>query len=504
MLEVAIGVIFVFILVSIICTAIREGIESWLKTRAAYLEHAIRQLLSDNKGEGLAKDIYTHPLIFGLFNKDYTPGSAAGTPALFAKGNNLPSYIPSRNFALALMDVAARGPMKEDFTAEDSTPIVTLKHLRDNVSSLGNPFVQRLLINAIDAAQGDINRAQANIEDWYNSGMDRVSGWYKRSTQIIIFSLALIISIGLNINTIKIATYLSTNQTARDLLVKNAETLNKEGKLPEDRSYKATVSQLDGLGLPIGWPDNVKFNIKDLPSIFFANILGWLLTALAASLGAPFWFDTLNKVMVIRSTVKPHEKSQEEASEDRQLPASNVAVAKPGAAVAQAVQPAAVAPVVNVVAVDPQVAVQPEQPAAETENVLQPAAEPQAETQPEQAAAESELAVEPPVEAQPEQPAVESEPAVEPQAEAQPEQPIAESEPAVEPQVEVQPEQPVAESEPAVEPQTEAQPEQLVAETENVSQPEDDDSHIDGCDVETAEEDKTNDEDLPLTQGGVA
>jgi len=43
------------------------------------------------------------------------------------------------------------------------------------------------------------------------------------------------------------------------------------------------------------------------------------MTAFAATLGAPFWFDVLNKVMVIRSTVKPHEKSPEEASEDRQL-----------------------------------------------------------------------------------------------------------------------------------------------------------------------------------------
>lgn len=408
MLEVAIGVIFVFILVSIICTAIREGIESWLKTRAAYLEHAIRQLLSDNKGEGLAKDIYTHPLIFGLFNKNYTPGSAAGTPALLAKGNNLPSYIPSRNFALALMDIAARGPMKENFTPEDSTPIVTLKHLRDNVSSLDNPFVQRLLINAIDAAQGDLNRAQANIEDWFNSGMDRVSGWYKRSTQIIIFSLALITSIALNINTIKIASYLSTNQTARELLVKNAETMNKEGKLPDDRSYKATVSQLNGLGLPIGWPDSPKLDIKDLPSIFFANIVGWLLTALAASLGAPFWFDTLNKVMVIRSTVKPHEKSQEEASEDRQMPPSNVVASVP-AAVAPVVQPVVAAPVADIPA---------NQPAAIT-----------------------------PVNDQAQQP---------------------------------------------------------VAESENVSQPADDDAHIDGCDVEVGEGDKTNDEDLPTTQGGVA
>jgi hypothetical protein len=88
MLEVAIGVIFVFILVSIICTAVREGIESWLKTRAAYLEHGIRQLLADNAGTGLAKNLYNHPLVFGLFTEGYKPGKTSGSPALFAKGGN--------------------------------------------------------------------------------------------------------------------------------------------------------------------------------------------------------------------------------------------------------------------------------------------------------------------------------------------------------------------------------------------------------------------------------
>ena len=49
-----------------------------------------------------------------------------------------------------------------------------------------------------------------------------------------------------------------------------------------------------------------------------APFLGWLLSALAATMGAPFWFDVLNKFMVIRSTVEPREKSPDEASEDRQ------------------------------------------------------------------------------------------------------------------------------------------------------------------------------------------
>jgi hypothetical protein len=50
--------------------------------------------------------------------------------------------------------------------------------------------------------------------------------------------------------------------------------------------------------------------------LLYSHWLGWLISALAISLGAPFWFDTLNRIMVIRSTIKPHEKSREQESKD--------------------------------------------------------------------------------------------------------------------------------------------------------------------------------------------
>ena len=84
------------------------------------------------------------------------------------------------------------------------------------------------------------------------------------------------------------------------------------------------------LGLPIGW--NLETSDAHLrwpglriwqPNVVSAWVgqirfhwLGWILTALAISLGAPFWFDLLNKFIVIRSTVKPKEKSPEEPSKD--------------------------------------------------------------------------------------------------------------------------------------------------------------------------------------------
>src|SRR2546422_1769880 len=100
-LEVAIGLVLLYLLLSLICSSIREGIEAWQKTRASDLERGIRELLQDRGGTGLAKSLYEHPLVYGLFKGEYNPAKSL---------RNLPSYIPSKNFAVALMDIVARGP----------------------------------------------------------------------------------------------------------------------------------------------------------------------------------------------------------------------------------------------------------------------------------------------------------------------------------------------------------------------------------------------------------
>src|SRR5437588_416511 len=77
--------------VSLLCSAIVEGAEAILKRRAKDLEMGIGELLRDPK---LVAQLYDHPLINGLFKGSYVP-----------KMRNLPSYIPTRSFALAIMDL---------------------------------------------------------------------------------------------------------------------------------------------------------------------------------------------------------------------------------------------------------------------------------------------------------------------------------------------------------------------------------------------------------------
>ncbi|MGI4873126.1 MAG: hypothetical protein ACRYFX_18355 [Janthinobacterium lividum] len=327
-LEVGLGVVLVFILTSIMCSVIREGLDAWLKTRAAFLEYGIRELLHDREGTKLAAAFFNHPLIYSLFAGEYTPGSTTSRPSAFTKGGTLPSYIPTRNFALALLDMAARGPVTDVNSSTDQAPGISLESIRANVGNLQNPAVQRVVLTALDSAQGDLNKVQSYLQDWYNSSMDQISGWYKSSSQWVIFWVALVVAITLNINTITITDYLSHNDVARAALVARAQaTVKNSGAVTAD--YYQAKSALDSLALPIGWSNGwgaPRQHVRAAAQGFeywndlLAPVAGWLITALAAMLGAPFWFDVLNKIMIIRSTVKPHEKSPEEASDDRQLP----------------------------------------------------------------------------------------------------------------------------------------------------------------------------------------
>src|ERR671914_748717 len=89
-LEVAIGLVFVYLLLSLVCTTANELIAALTTWRAINLEQGIRNLLNDPSGNALAKVFYEHPLIKGLYRDE----------------KRKPSYIPSRTFALTLMDIA--------------------------------------------------------------------------------------------------------------------------------------------------------------------------------------------------------------------------------------------------------------------------------------------------------------------------------------------------------------------------------------------------------------
>jgi hypothetical protein len=325
-LDVAVGLALVYLLLSLVASAAREGIEGIVKARAIFLERGIRELLDDKSGDKLAKRFYEHPLVFSLF-----PGRYEAKARRWL-GRNMPTYIPARNFASALLDLTLRGPEVGPYAAQRTTPALSISELRASVQRIESTSVQRAILSAIDRAQGDLAQVQANLEAWFDGAMDSVSGWYKRRTQLVLFGIGLVTAIALNVNTMTIATYLWNNEVARQSLARRAEIVAEDTtyrRLVRDTTrsaanIRARYEDLASLSLPIGWATVSKpaegARAVEVWTFWLSQVMGLLLTTFAIMLGAPFWFDTLNKIIVIRSTVKPHEKSPEEASEDRQKP----------------------------------------------------------------------------------------------------------------------------------------------------------------------------------------
>jgi hypothetical protein len=328
-LEVGAGLALLFLFVSLICTATVEGIEALLKKRAKDLERGIREMLGNGGEQNLVEAFYKHPLIHSLFAGDYDR----------AKLGNLPSYIPAGNFATAIMDIVVRGPEYATAGRAAGNDQLSVDSFRSSAQKVTDPKLQRVLLSAIDTAQGDINLVKASLEAWFNGTMDRVSGWFRRRTQGILFFIGLAAAACLNIDAITVAQRLSHDQALRQAAVAQASAFSEVGAAAgtaftdlQKQRYAELENNLRSIGYPIGWqewwpaPQRALLLCGDrticirgvyLPAAL-GIALGWLITALAVMLGAPFWFDVLNKFIVIRSTVKPREKSQEEASEDRQ------------------------------------------------------------------------------------------------------------------------------------------------------------------------------------------
>lgn len=452
-LEVGLGLTLFFLIVSLICSAAREGIETLLKSRARDLERGIRELLDDPSGETLAKSIFQHGQVFSLFAGGYDPSKLrrSWTGVLEmprTQRDGLPSYIPSGQFASALIDIVARGP--GDWPYPVAPEAVSVESLRSHVRLLPSARVQRAVLAAIDQSGNDLDRVKTNLEAWYNGTMDRVSGWYKRRTQLWLFLIGLAIAASMNLDALTVTKRLLEDKTVRGAFVAEAARVHEAGEeAAETRSIDQLRGQLSSIQAPIGWFDGapapqscasrdakgvcarvsvacpagtpgpclstgeraayrspegalqrwriglvllapaavlaavlirgvaartarrrsmsegsltdrtawavglviaaalwlmgaglLSATARSLPVLgFWGPILaGWLLTAGAVTFGAPFWFDVLNKFMVVRSTVKPREKSRDEGSEDR--PVKAAAAAGGSAAASAAAAPA--------------------------------------------------------------------------------------------------------------------------------------------------------------------
>lgn len=193
-LDVAIGLSLLFLFVSLICSAIREAIETVLSMRAAGLERGVRELLDDPRGTGRTEALYAHPLIYSLFPGSYQPellrphrslfGTSVGLCMPIRARHCLPAYIPAASFARAFLDIVLRGPVGVAPSGPDvAVPVMSVEALQTIARDLPDSRIRRALLSALDTAEGDLARVHLALETWFDACMERVSGGYKRRTR---------------------------------------------------------------------------------------------------------------------------------------------------------------------------------------------------------------------------------------------------------------------------------------------------------------------------------
>ena len=320
-LSIVIGLVFIYLLYSLLATILQELWSTNTNMRGKVLRKAIKRMLNDRE-EKVSEDtlgdlFYEHPLIKYL---------SAGN--MFCK---YPAYINPETFAKVMVDLL-RG---HNLAVGDSSGKAIAQNLSDgNAVWVKKQAIDddtlRYLKSLWFDSQGDVFKFSVLLENWFEEMMDRASGWYKKKIQWILFIIGFLIAILFNVDTVSIVQKLESSSVLRDQVLAQASAftkahpdLDKPGAKKEEiyasspdlkkihtnlyaqaaALTKEDVKTTNDL-LALGWPDDF---CAILQSVSLKGFFGWILTALAISLGAPFWFDLLNKVMKLRGSVPENE-----------------------------------------------------------------------------------------------------------------------------------------------------------------------------------------------------
>jgi hypothetical protein len=293
-LEVIVGMVFTFLLLSLLGTTLNELLTSWRGWRGYYLEEALKRLLEFKDNKAVFEKFKDNPFYQQLMQHKAP-----------LRVSQAPGHLSSSNFTSILLNVLKnkdRAAAKaEDFIA-------------------GLPEKSRLrevLTQLKDESQGDLEGFKNKLQGWFEGVMEQSSGWYKRHMQFITLFVGLGIAAVLNADSFQIYDHLTNNANARQKLNQLAEKFMKENEtLPAPKTFADTLALQDIKAevrkfvsseefsktsniLGLGWK---KAQLGVDFRGWLQRLLGWFLTALAISMGAPFWYEALKKLLSMKGS----------------------------------------------------------------------------------------------------------------------------------------------------------------------------------------------------------
>ena len=302
--DIALGLMLFFLVLSLVCSAVQEWIASAVGLRSRNLHKGIENLI----GADIAKSLYNH----GQFKSLYKETGRLGWLKKIGSNRGFgPSYIEPKRFANILIDVIDRSGAQQDGGVRRDATAKTFDEIEVSLKAIEQKHIREALLSLLSGAEGKVDKFREELADWFDGAMDRVSGWYGRTVKVFLFAIATVVVVMLNADAIEIGKKLWADQALRTAVAASAAQIAGSEKAPTYDYVKGKLEEY-----PIGWkceeseeseeskePDFLGFCISDNWG-GIQMFLGWLISIAACSFGAPFWFGLLNKVVALRGSGK--------------------------------------------------------------------------------------------------------------------------------------------------------------------------------------------------------
>lgn len=329
-LNVVIGLVFVFFVCSLAVSGMNEVVRKALNTRSKVLWNSIERILSEDEklpqetdaaradsNETVSKmtapvsipaaptrSTVNDPDAGSLFDRFFNhPVIGRLDPAQLGKRSKI-TNLPPADFARVLVDIV---------TPEDPDGNKLYDDLEQGINELP-PVLRKQFQQLFVEAKQDVLQFRTAVEGWFDSSMDRVSDWYKKRTRWAMFGYGVIVAVAFNVSAIQVVGELYENdvvrQTVVDLAAVEAAQADADVAACADRQcVEEKISSLVDTGLPVLWRDCDAGDGYTACGFetgwdWVASIAGWMFTAAALSVGASFWFALLKKAFRVRSTLR--------------------------------------------------------------------------------------------------------------------------------------------------------------------------------------------------------
>lgn len=217
------AMMLIYALLSILVSLLLEAWNQIVNTRAKNLKEAIGTMIDGQNGSNLMEKFYNHYMVAGQTKS--SDGSDDGKNDEF-KDKPI-TYISEKLFTEVFTDIISS--LRSDEQKADDEGKKRMDIIKQGIESItDNDQLKELLQSFYIKAEGEYEKFESHLKEWFLEFMGRVSGWYKKAQRYKLFIAGLLVAIGLNVDSIFLFNVISKNDTLRNELVKVAENVSEE------------------------------------------------------------------------------------------------------------------------------------------------------------------------------------------------------------------------------------------------------------------------------------